>query len=179
MSELYSIESVEEVSIIVPTDTKVINMINTKKNTDPGEVLIEFGYVGDLDDYIDNFNILDNDSEESDSAVYNYFNNNIQLKSPGGEISDIRIYINNRNQTDPIILETWKKITTDLKKRQKLYSYGKTSQRDKISAIDNLDMAQLKTGSHKYKGILYEGTRIVFYIKKDKKLGHGDKCSNR
>lgn len=164
---------------MIPLDTKVLSIITEKRDTYAGEVLIEFAYTGDLDKYIDSYHLLDNDSDEAEAAVYNYNSNKIQITSPGGEISDVRIYINNRNRLDPTVLEIWKHISKDLKARQRLYSIGKTDSRSKMSAIDNLDLSQLKTGTHKYRGIEFEGARIVFYVRKDKQLGHGDKMCNR
>ncbi len=175
----FETEMVEELNVIIPNDNKVIKFENTLTETNVGDVLLEFGFSGDLDDYIDSYNLLDEESEESDGAIYSHVNNNIQIKSPGGEISEIRIYINDRNKADPIILKAWKNISEDIKNRQKLYKLGKTTDRDKIKAVDNLDLTQLKIGKHKYRTVEFEGTRVVFYIKKTKSLGHGDKVCNR
>lgn len=179
VSDKFITESVEEINVIVPIDHKVLNMITKKQNTEPGESLIEFTYAGNLDDYLDEFNLMDETSEESESGIYNYIGNKIQVKSPGGEICEIRIYLNNRQSVDPTLIQIWKEVTSDLKERQKLYSIGKTSPEEKISAIDNLDMSQLKTGTHKFRGFEFEGARVVFYLKKTKQLGHGDKVCNR
>ena len=173
-------QSLKEVSAVVPLNSKVFNMITKYKNTEPGEVLLEFGYAGmDVEQYIDEFNLLDEESEESESAVYNFIGNNIRITSPGGEISEIRIYINNKNQVDPSVLKIWKKICNRLKNKAKLYAYGKTTDREKITALDNLDMSQLKTGNHKIRSKVFEGARIVFYIKTDRQIGIGDKMCNR
>lgn len=146
------------------------------KMTSPGEVLVEFGYAGgDLDSYLDTYGLVDDESEESEIAVYNYIGNKVQITSPGGEISEIRIYINNKNSIDPTVIQIWKKICDKLKTKAKLYSYGRVTDREKIAAIDNLDMSQLKTGNHKVHGRLFEGARIIFYIKTDRRLGLGDK----
>lgn len=173
-------QHLREVNAIVPLNSKIFKFIDEHRETAPGEVLLEFGYVnGDLDTYVTQYELIDDESEESDAAVYNYLGNNIQITSPGGYISEIRIYVNNKNQLDPSVIQVWKRICQNLKTKAKLYSYGKVTERDKIAAIDNLDMSQLKTGNHKVKGKLFEGARIVFYIKTDRKLGLGDKICNR
>ena len=173
-------QNLQEISAIIPLDSKVFHITPTQTITNSGDVLLEFGYAGgDLDKYLDEFNLIDDTSEESETAVYNYIGNNVQITSPGGELAEIRIYINNKNQVDASILDIWKKICAKLKTKAKLYAYGKTTDRDKISAIDNLDMSQMKTGNHKIRGKLFEGARIVFYIKTDRQLGPGDKICNR
>ena len=178
--EKFTTQNLREVNAIVPINSKIFKFIEDHRETSPGEVLLEFGYVnGDLDSYVDQYELLDDDSEESDTAVYNYLGNNIQITSPGGYISEIRIYINNKSQLDPSVIQAWKRICNKLKTKAKLYSYGKVTERDKIAAVDNIDMSQLKTGNHKIKGKLFEGARIIFYIKTDRQLGLGDKICNR
>lgn len=173
-------QSLKEISAIIPLNSKVFQMVTEYKNTNPGDVILEFGYAGlNIEQYLDEFEVLDEDSDESENAIYNYIGNNVQLTSPGGEISEIRIYINNKNQIDPSILQIWKKMCARLKTKAKLYEYGKTTDREKIAALDNLDMSQLKTGNHKVRGKVFEGARIVFYIKTDRELGEGDKICNR
>lgn len=179
-SDKFVTQSLQEINTFVPLNSKVFDMVTENINTEPGQVLLEFGYSGgDLDKYLDEFNIVDDESDESETAVYDYVGKNVRITSPGGEISEIRIYINNKNQVDPSILQIWKKLCNKLKNKVKLYTYGKTTEREKIAALDNLDMSQLKTGNHKYRGKEFEGTRIVFYIKTDRHLGIGDKMCNR
>lgn len=178
-ADKYETETVEEVNAIIPLHSKITKIITQKQNTEQNEVLVEFGFAGNLDDYIDQYNLLDEEAEETELAIYDFVSNKIQIKSPGGEIVDIRVYVNSRNDIDPTVLNVWKDVVKDLKDRQKLYSTGKTTQRDKIATIDNLDMSQLKIGTHKFRGIEIPGARIVFYVKKTKRLEHGDKVCNR
>lgn len=175
----FETEVVEERSIIVPLNTKLHKIITKTKDTDEDEVLLEFSYAGDLDEYLTMQELIDSEDEEESIAMFAHIENKIQLKSPGGEISDIRIYINNRNSVDPTIIDAWKEITKQLKQKSKRYAYGKTNEKDKLASIDNLDMSQLKTGTHKHRGNLFEGAKISYYIRKKKVLDHGDKMCNR
>lgn len=178
-SQKFETELVNEVNAIVPLSTKITKIVLDKRETEPGEVLLEFVYAGDLDDYITSQHLLDEISEETEEALYSHVQNKIQIKSPGGIISDIRIYINNKKSLDPTVIEAWNKIVDDLKRKRRRYAYGKTSQKEKLEAIDNLDMSQLKTGTHKYRMFEFEGARIVFYIRHDKVRNTGDKLANR
>ncbi len=105
--------------------------------------------------------------------------NKIKISSPGGEIIKIRVYLNNRDRIDPMVTELWNIITKDLKSREKKYSTGKVLKKDKLKSVDNLDMSQLKIGTHKHRGFEFEGAKICYFIKKTKSLNVGDKLSNR
>lgn len=173
-------EVIEEVTVIIPDDVKVSKLISDiGLETDPNQSLIEFSYTGDLDEYIDKYNILDDETSETDAAAFSLVKNKIKIASPGGEIVNIRIYLNNRDRIDPLVTELWSTLVKDLKSRQKKYSMGKTSKKDKLKATDNLDMSQLKIGTHKHRGIEFEGAKVCYFIKKVKTLNKGDKLSNR
>ena len=176
----FNVETLEEVSCIVPLNTKLLN-VNSKLNsqTKENDALMEFTYMGDLEEYIDAFSLIDSVSSEEELISYTYQNNKIQLRSPGGKLKAIKIFVNNQNQTDSSILKFWKDVCDDLKNRQKLYSLGKKTNEEKLKALDNLDMSMLRTGTHKYHGKLFEGARISFFIKKTNAIRSGDKISNR
>jgi len=172
-------EIVDEITIIVPDKTKVLNFnseigINTKSD----DILIEFSYIGDLEEYIDKYNIMLGDEEEY-SSIYSLTSNSIKVRSPGGEISQIRIYINNKDTVDPIIIEKWNDIIKSLKLKQKLFSTNSITDKEKLSSIDNLDMSQIRIGTHKHYGVQFTGAKITFFIKRSKTLEPGDKLSNR
>jgi DNA-directed RNA polymerase beta subunit len=179
-SNKIELDIVNEISAIIPPNTKISKLINKiGTETKPGDSLIEFSYVGELEEYIDKYNIIDSESEEDEIALLNLINNSIKVKSTGGEVAQIRIYINNKNEVDPIIIELWNDITKDLKERQKLYSQHSKDQKSKLKAVDNLDMAQIRTSVHKHKGIKFEGAKISYFIKKTKNVQEGDKLANR
>ena len=170
---------VDEITIIIPDKTKVLNIIsNIGTETNQDDILVEFSYVGDLEEYVDKYNLVLSDDENYES-IYNLTGNTIKVRSPGGEISQIRMYINNKDTVDPIVIEVWNKIVKDLKTKQKLFSTNATTDKEKLSAIDNLDMSQIRTGTHKHYGALFEGVKITYYIKRTKSLICGDKLSNR
>jgi len=170
---------VDEITIIIPDKTKVLNIISSiGTETNQDDILVEFSYVGDLEEYIDKYNLVLSDDENYES-IYNLTDNAIKVRSPGGEISQIRMYINNKDTVDPIVIEIWNKIVKDLKTKQKLFSTNSTTDKEKLSAIDNLDMSQIRTGTHKHYGVLFEGVKITYYIKRTKSLICGDKLSNR
>ena len=175
----FQTEHIEQVNVLIPLDSKITKLQTDKTETSTGDVLVEFGYVGDIDDYLEKYNIIDEESEEIEAALYQLMGNKIKTLSPGGEIVDIKIYLNNRQSADSKLLKAWNDIVKDLKTRQKQYSHGKTNQKEKISSVDNLDMSQIKIGGHKFRTVEFSGARIVFYIKKDRSLGHGDKICNR
>ena len=179
-SENVQTEIVEEVHVIIPDDVKVLNIVKEFGiMTDPKQSLVEFSYGGDLEEYIDKYNILDEESLENDVAMFSLINDRIKITSPGGEIINIRVYLNNRDRIDPLVTELHNMVTKDLKTREKKYSSGKTSKKDKLTSIDNLDMSQLKIGTHKHRGFEFEGAKICYYIKKTKSLNEGDKLANR
>jgi len=175
-------EGVEEIVVIVPDNTKVLNIISTiGRVTENKESLLEFTYSGDVEDYIEKYNIISEDDEEVDSefAIFDSLHEGIKVKSPGGEIIKIKVFLNNRSHVDPSVLELWKQVTLDLKDRHKKYSTNAITEKDKLRATDNIDLSQLKIGLHKHRGIEFEGAKICYYIKKSKSLLVGDKMANR
>ncbi len=173
-------EIVEEVTVIIPPGAKIHNIkTNINEITNNKDVLLEFSYSGDMDEYIDHYGILDAESSEDEIALYDFINNNIQLSSPGGEITQIRIYVNDQKDIDPVLISVWKHIIKDLKDRQSKYSILAKTEKERLEAIDNLDMSQIKVGTHKVKGVLFEGVQIKYFIKRSLPLSIGDKLANR
>jgi len=173
-------EIVEEISVIIPPGAKIHNIISdVNVKTANNDILVEFSYSGNLEEYIDQYGILDNESTEDENAIFDLIGDNIRLTSPGGEIIQIRIYVNDQKTADPILLNVWKKIIKDLKDRQHKYSILAKNEREKLEAIDNLDMSQIRVSIHKHRGNLFEGVQIKFFIKKKLPLKTGDKLANR
>jgi DNA-directed RNA polymerase beta subunit len=176
MSESFVTESVSKVSIIVPPDTKLLFINNNIGiNTSNKDVLIEFQYLDTLESYIDQFDEIVNDEyfDEDLEAIIQKSKNSIRRFSPGGEISDIRIYISNRNKVDPEILKLWDLQRQKISKLSKdLLTYRTGKEDSKL--LNNIDFSVLKTGFTKF-----EGAKIDFYIKRPKELLLGDKISGR
>lgn len=195
MKQNYQVETVKEVQAFIPLNAKIMNIISKVGTVVPeGTSLLEFQYMdGNLEDYIEKYNLLSDiedefniptdedylDNQDDQSNLYKQENNNLKIVSPGGKITQIRIYINNITSVDPSVNKLYKEIVSDLKNKLKKYQSNVVTEKDKLSATDNLDLSQIKTGSHKYKGKLFEGARIIFYIEQTKTLTQGDKLGNR
>lgn len=173
-------EVIDEVSVIIPSGAKVHDIqsdVNTI--TEENDILVEFSYTGDLEDYIEQYGILDNETTEEENAIFDLIGDNIRLTSPGGEITQIKIYVNDQKTADPMLLSVWRKIIKDLKDRQKKYSTLAKNDKEKLEAIDNLDMSQVRVSTHKHRGVLFDGVQVKFFIKRSLPLTQGDKLANR
>lgn len=172
-------DTVEEVHIIIPPDTKVIQFVKDKKTVENGDVLVEFSYNDNLDDYLNSTNLIDEEESENTLDMYSSGLNSVKLLAPDGDIIDIKIFINNRNSTDKTLLNYHAKMVNDQKK---IIGKLATNIKDKdkiINVTDNMDLSFTNIGNHKYKGAVFVGARIVYYIKRPKDLKVGDKMSNR
>jgi len=172
----------KEVSIIIPSNTKVLNIEKKiNKKLIGGEILTEFIYDNDLEDYINDFEIdqeLTNEDGES-MSLFSKGQNSIKLIAPPGEIVDIKIFINNKKVTDRSIVNYHSQLVKETKKTiGKLASVIEDKQKQK-SAIDNMDISFFKIGGHKLKQFEFTGANIVFSIKQKKELRKADKLSNR
>lgn len=175
MTNDFSTEMVTKIPVIVPPNTKLINIIDSKNaSTEQGDVLIEFQYANTSDDYLELFDILDEDFEEETEGFYKSNNKSMKILSPGGEIANITIKLNSKDSLDPIIIEKWKGQLNVLR-----YKIKSLRQNSTISSIDNIDTSVSKVGNHKFKGKFFEGALIEFYIKRIKPIEIGDKISNR
>ena len=133
-----------------------------------------------IDDYIEMSGLLDANPDpegEEDTMLFTKGKDTLKTISPGGEIVDIKIKINNPKKTDVILVNEWKKIVKEINRKHKEITKNAQSQKETLS--DNQDMSIRKTGVHKYKGNFFEGALVEFYIKVPKTLQKGDKISNR
>ncbi|HQF36805.1 MAG TPA: hypothetical protein PLL26_04170 [Candidatus Dojkabacteria bacterium] len=175
------VDSVEEVQVIVPPDVKIINLEKEKgKVLNGGEILVEFSYDSSLDEYLSSTNIDSDDiSSDSSNEMFSLGNKSIKKLAPSGEIVDIKVYINNKNSTDKQIIS----LHNDLVKEQKnIIAKLASSVADKnkqLSITDNMNLSFINIGGHKVKGNIFVGSRIVYYIKRPRKVNIGDKLSNR
>ncbi|MBC8427590.1 MAG: hypothetical protein H8D97_01725 [Proteobacteria bacterium] len=174
-------ETIQKFTVLIPLDTKVLGFNgNLYGKTNRGDVLVEFQYVDDIDDYIETHGLLsaNPDAEgEEDQMIFTKGKDTLKTLSPGGEIVNIIIKINNPKKTDPVLIKEWKKIVKEINRKHKEITKNAQSQKETLS--DNQDMSIRKTGVHKYKGNFFEGALVEFYIKVPKSLQKGDKISNR
>ena len=174
-------DTVEAISIEIPQNTKIINLETEKnKHVNSGDILVEFSYENGLDEYLDMTQIDDEDPEnESESGIFTSGRNSIKKLSPEGEIIDIKIFINNKNSVDKSLLQFHSEL---VKEQQKIIGKLASVVKDKnkqLSVTDNMDLSFMNIGDHKYKGNVFLGTRIVYYIKRPKKVNLADKMSNK
>ena len=180
MSEKFVTRTITEIVAIIPPNTKIVNFIKNKINTEINQILVSFEFNYSINNYIENYQLLSDENLDAEIDPYELSDNLMTVKSPGGEIQQIKIFINNRDTTDPQIIKYWQSIVKNLKNKKKLYEQNYSNKDDKVKAIDNLDMSQLKIGVHKLPGgVKFKGTKIVYYISSPKLLNKGDKLANR
>jgi len=182
----YSSTYLKEIPVIIPENVNIIKFINKlNTNTEPNDVLIEFGFNKNIDEYLDIFNIIETSKDEFDNIdadneeLYMSTGNSIQIKSPGGIIKDIKIYLNQRKGIDPVLLKFHNSLSSNIKDTVKQLTKYNKSNFESANALDNIDTTQLKIGKHKHKNIIYDGAKIIYYIESNRQLNVGDKVSNR
>jgi DNA-directed RNA polymerase subunit beta len=174
-------ETVIKIPVVIPVGTKII-YFNKEEETNINDPLIKFQYENEvsIDNYLDDYKILDkeedtiSDDEEPDNDNLEIFyrqNNNIfEIKSPGGKVIDIKIKLNTKTNVDKTLITEWKKQNDKIKVIQ-----DKTGKK----LLDNVDTSITRIGTHKLKGVEFEGGLIEFYIDTKKNVKLGDKISNR
>jgi len=169
---------VSEVSIIIPPNTKIVKLEKEKnKIVENGEILVEFSYEDNLENYIETTELED---DEETSELYSMGDGTIKKPSPvTGEIIDIKVYINNKNSTDRSLISFHSKLVKETAEIVGKLEKSITDPSQKIVSTDNMDLSFVNIGKHKYKGAEFLGARIVYYIKEQKSLLEGDKMSNR
>ena len=184
MSNSFEAETVIKIPVIIPKGTNILNFRTEKGDTKNGDTLVEFEYKQNLDEYIKDFDIdalIDFDPDEVDeefqaSDLMTKSSNGIKTISPGGELIDIKIKINNLAEADPVIVRHWKTLVKDIKLRQKeIQKYTP----EQAKYLDNSDLTVLRTSRHKFKNNEFEGALIEFYLRVPKNLQMGDKISSR
>jgi len=172
-------DSVEEVQAIVPPNVKIINLEKEKgKLVKTGDVLVEFSYEDSLDEYLEstNFDLEEEDEENQESHdIYSTGSKSIKLLAPEGEIVDIKVFINNKNSTDKQIVSFHNNLVKEQKEVIAKLASVVSDKTKQISITDNMDLSFINIGDHKLKGNIFVGSRIVYYIKKQKSVNVGDK----
>ncbi len=172
----FQTEVVTKINLIVPPNTNVLYFnTNIGEITDRGTLLLEFEYKQNITDYIEAFDLLDNNFKDDLEKLMKKTTDSLKTYSIGGELINIKIRINNLKDTDPLIVQKWTELTNQMKKKITLMK--KIGKNEKF--LDNYDTSVLRTSGHKFKGNEFEGVLIEFYIKKVKSLEIGDKFANR
>ncbi len=167
-----------EKEMIIEPNTKILRLEKEKgRITENGDILVEFSYDNSLEDYLDATEVSDDDDEILD--LFAAGEKSIKMKSPGGEIVDIKLYINSKNLVDKSLLAFHNKLVDETKALIIKLQQSIKDPKMKNQALDNLDMSFVDIGGHKYKGNPFNGAKIVYYIKQQKSLQEGDKIANR
>lgn len=167
-------DTIKEISIIIPPETKVFQLEKQlNKETTPGETLIEFAYEEDINNYM-LANDFDVESDEIETILGSN-NSSIFLKSPGGEIIDIKIYINDKLKSDPQLISLHKELVKRTEEIRQRLKRGRTDKFEEMTASDNIESKFFKIGGHKQKGNEFRGVKVVYLIKAPKPIRVGDK----
>lgn len=172
-SDNFKTEMIIKVPILIPPNTKLLQMLDIGAETNNNDTLLEFEYVKDTIDYLDEYDLFDDEDTDYETQ-YTSDNKTLKTKSPGGIIEDIKIKINTKDNMDPIILERWRNQVNKLK-----FKIKELRSNSNINSIDNLDTSISRIGNFKFKGKQFEGVLIEFYINQVKNINIGDKLSNR
>jgi hypothetical protein len=169
---------IKEVSVIIPPETKILNMVRENKSVSNGETLVEFVYEEALENYLEMNNIA---LSEDDEEISNYAKGDHTIKTiaPQGEIVDIKIFINNKNSVDKSLLGFHDDMTKRDRKTLATLTKNRSENKDIISASDNMRLSYFTIGNHKHKGADFLGAKIVYYVKQTKIMREGDKIANR
>ena len=180
-SAKFETDVLHKITAVVPPDVKVLKInTNLYGETTKNEVLLEFQYVEDIQDYIELYDLNDNNPEvdgPEENTIFAKGGNTLKTLSPGGEIVSISIKINNTKKVDPVLITAWKGLVKELQRKHKELTKNAQSQKETLS--DNMDMSILKTGLHKYKSNFFEGAVVEYLIRAPKIITKGDKLSNR
>jgi DNA-directed RNA polymerase beta subunit len=179
---------IKELYIIIPPDVKVLGIEKEiGKKVTQYDSLVEFQYSGNFDQYIEmnNLDIVDNENEdnstgnESDYSDIIGQSDIIKLMGIDGVITDIKVYINNKNSIDKQVTDFHASLSKDILSTVKKLESHRTSKEEKQKSKDNLDLKFLKNGNHKIKNVDFSGAAIKYYIRQETPLEYGDKIATR
>jgi len=171
---------IDEIDVVIPPDAKIITIEKeVGKLLNEGDTLVEFTFNISVDEYLENSKIISDElGEENFNLLLSSSDKSIKKLATAGEIIDIKVYINNRTTTDAKLLNYHQELVKDQKQSIKKLSENVKS--DKLlSVTDNMNLSFMTIGDHKIKGNIFNGTRIVYRIKRTKNINIGDKLSNR
>ena len=174
MSENFKTEMITKIPVLIPPKTKLLSIVSVGADTEIGDTLIEFVYIKDSSDYLEEFDLLNDEEVEETEGLYKSNNKTLKVLSIGGVIEDIKIKVNTKEDVDPMVIDEWRTQVNKLR-----FKVKELRTNSSIESIDNLDMSVSRIGNFKFKGKQFEGVLIEFYINKIKPLQIGDKLTNR
>ncbi|MDD4081788.1 MAG: hypothetical protein PHD05_00240 [Sphaerochaetaceae bacterium] len=180
VAEQTTTDIIDEIDVVIPPGAKVITIENEiGKILNDGDTLVEFTFNLSIDEYLENSKIMSDElGEESFNLLISHSDENIKKLATAGEIVDIKVYINNPTTVDAKIKNFHQTLVKEQKQIIKKLSENVKSD-DLLSVTDNMNLSFIPTGGHKLKGNIFNGTRIVYRIKRTKSINIGDKLSNR
>jgi len=178
MSNDFQTEMVIKIPVIVPPNTKIL-FLNKNKNTVLNDKLLEFQYNTDInpEEYLNTYDLVDSEFQEDVEALYNQNQDSMIIKSPGGEIVDIKIRLNTKTNIDNVILNEWELQNKNINEIKKVLNQNTYTHDNNL--LDNIDTSVIKVGTHKLKGKDFEGCLIEFYINVTHPIKIGNKITNR
>ncbi len=178
MSNDFQTEMVIKIPVIVPPNTKIL-FLNKNKNTVLNDKLLEFQYNTDInpEEYLNTYDLVDSEFQEDVEALYNQNQDSMVIKSPGGEIVDIKIRLNTKTNIDNVILNEWELQNKNINEIKKVLNQNTYTHDNNL--LDNIDTSVIKVGTHKLKGKDFEGCLIEFYINVTNPIKIGNKITNR
>jgi len=171
-----------EVSVVIPPETKIIQLEKeVGKQVSHDDILVEFDYQEDLETYLNVYDLEQADDEDSvEEGTYRAGDNSIKTMGKNGVISDVRVFINNKNLVDKQIVQFHKDLVEDTKNTVGKIAASYDNEDERVKAGDNIPLKFTKIGGHKLKGgAEFTGARIVYYIKQEIPLMIGDKIATR
>ena len=174
MADSFQTEMIVKIPVLIPPNTKLLSIAKIGADTNIGDNLIEFTYIKDSSDYLDEFELLDDEEFDEAESLYKSNNKTLKVVSIGGVIEDIKIKVNSKENVDPMLIEEWRSQVSRLR-----YKVKELRSNSNIESTDNIDMSVSRVGNFKFKGKQFEGVLIEFYITRTKGLEIGDKISNR
>lgn len=178
IADTLTTDSIQEVSTIIPPDATLLTMRTAEGECKNGETLVEFSYGQSLDDYLLNFKVDIDEGEDTISSLYSQGKDTIKLLAPKGEIVNYQILLNSKTNVDKKVVMYHKDLVDRTNETRKDLEKSMPKE-NKVQAVDNLNLAFMKVGGHKYKNEEFPGARIVYYIKTKRPLIVGDKIATR
>lgn len=176
IAETTTTDTLKEVFVVIPPETKVFKLEKQLgKETKPGDNLIEFAYDEDINSYM-TANEFELDSDDVETILGSN-NSSIFLKSPGGKIVDIKVYINDKIKSDPQLIQFHKELVKRTEDIEAQLRTGKSTKYDQLAASDNIEKKFFQIGGHKQKGVEFKGIKVSYLIKQPKPLRIGDKIN--
>lgn len=176
-SNSFMTEFVEAVKVVVPRNATVLKFeTEIGKQTTTSDILLEFQLTGNVENYISSISdelLSDTDNEDLNKIAEDKLNKSIIKFSPGGELIDIKIYLNTIKEIDNTIMNYWK---NEVKKLTNKKEFSATINGEKTDFLDNIDNSFKKIGDHKFDE---NSAMVLFYIKKTHSVKKGNKMANR